>query len=166
MTKKEAITQLHWLKAELIKGTDLNEPLDMAIEALSAGAPIKVYETFCGVPMKEAVGMMQGYVNGEYVKVVRCKDCLHYEQDVWKEVDGVPIIVAHHICDFWNGACYVKPDGFCSFGERAEQTDELLTHEQAWGVGMTDRIKQCDVVDSCEDCPRYADDCDGGGDDE
>jgi hypothetical protein len=26
---------------------------------------------------------------------------------------------------------------------------------------MTDRIKQCDVVDSCEDCPRYGDDCDG-----
>ena len=26
---------------------------------------------------------------------------------------------------------------------------------------MTDRIKQCDVVESCEDCPRYADDCDG-----
>lgn len=27
--------------------------------------------------------------------------------------------------------------------------------------GMTDRIKQCDVVDSCEECPRYGDDCDG-----
>ena len=26
---------------------------------------------------------------------------------------------------------------------------------------MTDRIKQCDVVDGCEDCPRYGDDCDG-----
>lgn len=26
---------------------------------------------------------------------------------------------------------------------------------------MTDRIKQCDVVDNCEDCPRYGDDCDG-----
>lgn len=26
---------------------------------------------------------------------------------------------------------------------------------------MTDIIKICDVVDSCEDCPRYGDDCDG-----
>lgn len=26
---------------------------------------------------------------------------------------------------------------------------------------MTDIIKQCDIVDSCEDCPRYGDDCDG-----
>ena len=23
-------------------------------------------------------------------------------------------------------------------------------------------IKICDVVDSCEECPRYGDDCDGG----
>ena len=38
MTKEEAITKLHWLKSELIKGTDFNEPLDMAIEALSAEA--------------------------------------------------------------------------------------------------------------------------------
>lgn len=26
---------------------------------------------------------------------------------------------------------------------------------------MADIIKQCDVVDSCEECPRYGDDCDG-----
>ena len=31
---------------------------------------------------------------------------------------------------------------------------------------MIDRIKQCDVVESCEDCPRYADDCDGKGEEE
>lgn len=28
-------------------------------------------------------------------------------------------------------------------------------------MGMTDIIKMCDVVDSCEECPRYGDDCDG-----
>ena len=38
MTREEAITRLHWLKRELIKGTDMNEPIDMAIEALSADA--------------------------------------------------------------------------------------------------------------------------------
>ena len=26
---------------------------------------------------------------------------------------------------------------------------------------MTDKIKICDVVDSCETCPRMGDDCDG-----
>lgn len=31
---------------------------------------------------------------------------------------------------------------------------------------MTEIIKQCDVVESCEECPRYGDDCDGEDDDE
>ena len=31
---------------------------------------------------------------------------------------------------------------------------------------MTDIIKICEVVDSCEECPRYGDDCDGEIDDE
>ena len=31
---------------------------------------------------------------------------------------------------------------------------------------MTDIIKQCDVVDSCVDCPRYGDDCDGEDEDD
>lgn len=31
---------------------------------------------------------------------------------------------------------------------------------------MTDRIKQCDVVKSCEECPRYGDDCDGEDEDD
>lgn len=39
MTREEAITKLHWLKAELIKGTGLNEPIDMAIEALQTEPP-------------------------------------------------------------------------------------------------------------------------------
>lgn len=31
---------------------------------------------------------------------------------------------------------------------------------------MTDRIKQCDLVDNCEECPRYGDDCDGEDNDD
>ena len=27
-------------------------------------------------------------------------------------------------------------------------------------------ITYCDVIDRCEDCPRYGDDCDGRGEDE
>ena len=29
-----------------------------------------------------------------------------------------------------------------------------------------DVVKICEVVDGCEDCPKYGDDCDGRGDDE
>lgn len=46
---------------------------------------------------------------------------------------------------------------------------ELNTHDVViafsgswWGKERTmDRIKQCDIVDSCEECPRYGNDCDG-----
>ena len=31
---------------------------------------------------------------------------------------------------------------------------------------MTDIIKICEVVNSCEDCPRYGDDCNGEADDD
>lgn len=41
-----------------------------------------------------------------------------------------------------------------------KNTKVILTPEQM------DMIRQCEVVDSCEDCPRYADDCDGEIDDE
>lgn len=30
---------------------------------------------------------------------------------------------------------------------------------------MTDIVKVCDVVNGCEDCPKYGDDCDGKGGD-
>lgn len=31
---------------------------------------------------------------------------------------------------------------------------------------MSDVITYCDVIDDCTECPRYADDCDGRGDDD
>lgn len=31
---------------------------------------------------------------------------------------------------------------------------------------MSERIKFCDVIDDCADCPRYGDDCDGRGEEE
>jgi len=71
MTREEAITQLHWLKAELIKGTDLNEPLDMAIEALQADT-VSREEHFEVLANKITDMEERGFV-----QVVRCKDCRH-----------------------------------------------------------------------------------------
>ena len=65
-------------------------------------------------------------LKADFVKVVRCKDCRHYTEDVWKEFGGTPIIVAHQICDFWADGCKTDPNGYCSYGERAEQTDYKL----------------------------------------
>ena len=46
-----------------------------------------------------------------------------------------------------------------------EQLYEFLSCWEQKERGMTDIIKICDVVE-CEDCPRYADDCDGEAEDE
>lgn len=31
---------------------------------------------------------------------------------------------------------------------------------------MSDVIRFCDVIERCEECPRYGNDCDGRGEDE
>ena len=46
-----------------------------------------------------------------------------------------------------------------SFKWRELNHDVVIAFDGSWW------IKQCDVVNSCEDCPRYADDCDGEEDD-
>ena len=51
--------------------------------------------------------------------IVRCKDCIHYEKhDTWSA------------CTYWSGNPYeqasVIDDDFCSYGERAEQTEYKL----------------------------------------
>ena len=51
---------------------------------------------------------------------VLCKDCKYYQEDVWKNVYGVDIIVAHHLCTKWGGGCATKPDGYCFMGEKKE----------------------------------------------
>lgn len=54
------------------------------------------------------------------INVVQCCDCKHFHTNVWANFDGIPLIVAHEICDFWGEGCKTKPDGFCWAGERKE----------------------------------------------
>ena len=42
-----------------------------------------------------------------------CKDCKHFEYDSVANVDGIPLIVAHEICNKWGNGCKTKEDGFC-----------------------------------------------------
>lgn len=113
MTREEAITKLHWLKAELIKGTDLNEPLDMAIEALSADTVSR--ETYHNLvtasnDIDRALREYQDKEeNGELVSVVRCKDCRYYNPI--DENKPYPCGYGIYMCN---------KDDFCSYGERRE----------------------------------------------
>lgn len=55
------------------------------------------------------------------VEVVRCKDCKHYELDSWANVNGIPLIVAHHICKRWGEGCKTDENGFCFMGEKVTE---------------------------------------------
>jgi hypothetical protein len=137
MTREEAIQWLTDIK-NVTENWSQEVAIDMAIEALLADAPIKVYETFCGVPMKEAVGMMQGYVNGEYVKVVRCKDYKHGEER--KTANYLPFTYCTR------QKCSVKADDYCSHGERAEQTKYPATYNinpKCGGCVHLDELGRC-----------------------
>lgn len=46
-----------------------------------------------------------------FVKVVRCKDCKHYKIDH-------PRANGYHCCYRMHSIFPMKPDGFCSYGER------------------------------------------------
>ena len=46
-------------------------------------------------------------------KVGHCKDCKFFEYDSVAKVDGVPLIVAHEICNKWGDGCKTSEDGFC-----------------------------------------------------
>ena len=56
-------------------------------------------------------------------KTGHCKDCKHFEYDSVARVDGVPLIVAHEICNKWGDGCRTKEDGYCFLFEPQERSE-------------------------------------------
>ena len=52
--------------------------------------------------------------------VVLCKDCKHFDYDSTAMVDGIPLIVAHEICNRWGKGCKTSENGWCFLAERRE----------------------------------------------
>lgn len=50
--------------------------------------------------------------------IIPCSECDYYREDAWKEVDGVPVIVAHNVCIRWGDGCVTDPGGFCHLAEK------------------------------------------------
>ena len=121
MTREEAINILAGLYVVNISGNEhfaeqRNEAIDMAIEALQAEAV--EYETIATI--NEPIS-----IQSNYVYVVRCKDCRHRHDDncpmyymEWFTVDEGDGFYS----DDYNIIDKTKDDGYCSFGELAEQT--------------------------------------------
>ena len=54
----------------------------------------------------------------------KCKNCKYFEYDSVAKVDGVPLIVAHEICNKWGDGCKTKEDGYCFLFEPPESEDK------------------------------------------
>ena len=57
-------------------------------------------------------------------KMGHCKDCKHFEYDSVARVDGVPLIIAHEICNRWGDGCKTREDGYCFLFEPQEGSDK------------------------------------------
>ena len=60
-------------------------------------------------------------------KTVRCKDCKYFEYDSVAKVDGVPLIVAHEICNRWGDGCKTKENGYCFLFEPQERSNDEVS---------------------------------------
>ena len=88
--------------------------MDMAlIDNPEASDRIEEWEGSIAAPVMSTVKA------ADVVEVVRCKECKYYKEDVWAEVNNVPLIVAHEMCEFWGDGCKTEENSYCSFGERS-----------------------------------------------
>lgn len=69
------------------------------------------------------IGNKGASVNVETKELIKCKNCKHYiVEDVWTEVDGIPILAANQVatCKRWARGCMTEPEGYCFMGERKD----------------------------------------------
>lgn len=62
--------------------------------------------------------MIKGIV--QEPKTGHCKDCKHFEYDSVAKVDGIPLIIAHEICNRWGDGCKTRENGYCFLFESQE----------------------------------------------
>lgn len=72
---------------------------------------------------KDVAGYIEHLPAADVVEVVRCRECKHFHLNAWGTSNGVPLVVAHEICDFWAGGCKTNQDGYCAVGERKDGDD-------------------------------------------
>lgn len=58
---------------------------------------------------------------GQDPKIGHCKDCKYFEYDSVAKVDGIPLIVAHEICNKWGDGCKTEENGYCFLFEPQER---------------------------------------------
>lgn len=84
---------------------------------------------------------LQEQSDGEWVKVVRCKDCEHWGlHRTWLKGNEV------YMQDCFINEMMTKPDFFCAGGEKKGRTIEVQVDELAKRLGDILREVECSIV--------------------
>ena len=96
----------------------------MSDDLISRQAVIKaIYDNTDRLNIAQAIRELPS-VNPQEPKTGHCKDCKYFEYDSVAKVDGIPLIVAHEICNKWGNGCKTREDGYCFLFEPQESEDK------------------------------------------
>ena len=99
--------------------------IQLATDCISRQAAIDE----CNKRGAEHVGYAIAQLPSAQPELIRCKDCIHYHEDVWGDEIGIgkpydSIIVGHNGCDKWCGdkkdMVFTSSEGYCFLAERRE----------------------------------------------
>lgn len=76
------------------------------------------------LPMEQYQTALEKGIEALEQRTGHCKDCKCFEYDSVAKVDGIPLIVAHEICNKWGDGCKTKEDGYCFLYEPRESEDK------------------------------------------
>ena len=76
------------------------------------------YYEECKRQAKNHIGTCSTIAKG--TPLPKCKDCKYFEYDSLAMVTGIPLIVAHEICEKWGDGCKTSEDGYCFMFEGKE----------------------------------------------
>lgn len=111
------------------------------IEALSADVEIPSDKTVVHIETYRRLYEKYVGLKNNAVKVVKCKNCRHRSYDKYNDC---------YMCDRHEYGESFEDDDYCSWGERAEQTEE---YEHATLVDIKEPLKV--AVVRCKDCRWY-----------
>ena len=57
--------------------------------------------------------------------IIHCKDCAYFEYDVVRNINRVPVIIAHEMCSRWGDGCQTKETGYCYLALAKEKEDKM-----------------------------------------
>lgn len=81
------------------------------------------------------LGLSKYLMNG--TPLPQCKNCKYFEYDSVAKVDGIPLIVAHEICNRWGDGCKSRENGYCFLFEQAEEVIHGGFTEREVGLNET-----------------------------